>query len=79
MEKKVARGQGERSNEGGRKLQSQIEALETELDSKKQKKLLEFSRTENSLDVDFSLLSTKTPTVGENISVRRRRSIKQQN
>jgi len=40
MEKKVARGLGERSNEEQQRLQSQIEALETELESEKQKKIL---------------------------------------
>lgn len=40
MEKKVARGLGERSNEEQLRLQSQIEALGAELESERQKKLL---------------------------------------
>jgi chromosome segregation ATPase len=40
LEKKVAHGLGERSNEVQQKLQSQIVVLEAELDTEKQKKLL---------------------------------------
>ncbi|KAL9190836.1 hypothetical protein ACHAXT_000542 [Thalassiosira profunda] len=40
MEKKIARGLGERSNEEQDKLQSQIETLEVDLEAERQKKLL---------------------------------------